>query len=223
MKAIIVDDEPKAIELIQSYLSHFSVIELVGTFRNGLKAFQFMSKEPVDLLFLDINMPHLSGISLSKMVSKNTKIIFTTAYPEYAVESYDVEAVDYLLKPISLERFSKTIGKLLQNRQEAPENTKSILMIKSGTKQYRTSISDILYLEKSGNYMEYQLGNKTILARESIQEALSALPEHFIQIHKSIIINLHKIEFLDKENVSINGKLLPIGSSFREVLGKRLG
>lgn len=119
MKAIIVDDEPKAIELIQSYLSHFSVIELVGTFRNGLKAFQFMSKEPVDLLFLDINMPHLSGISLSKMVSKNTKIIFTTAYPEYAVESYDVEAVDYLLKPISLERFSKTIGKLLQNRPEA--------------------------------------------------------------------------------------------------------
>lgn len=223
MKAIIVDDEPKAIELIQSYLSHFSVIELVGTFRNGLKAFQFMSKEPVDLLFLDINMPHLSGISLSKMVSKNTKIIFTTAYPEYAVESYDVEAVDYLLKPISLERFSKTIGKLLQNRQEAPENPKSVLMIKSGTKQYRTNVSDILYLEKSGNYMEYQLESKTILARESIHEALAALPEYFIQIHKSIIINLNKIEFIDKENVSINGKLLPIGSSFREVLGKRLG
>ncbi len=223
MKAIIVDDEPKAIELIQSYLSHFSVIELVGTFRNGLKAFQFMSKEPVDLLFLDINMPHLSGISLSKMVSKNTKIIFTTAYPEYAVESYDVEAVDYLLKPISLERFSKTIGKLLQNRQEVPENAKSILMIKSGTKHYRTGVSDIFYLEKSGNYMEYQLENKTILARESIQEALAALPEYFIQIHKSIIINLNRIEFIDKENVSINGKLLPIGSSFREELGKRLG
>ena len=223
MKAIIVDDEPKAIELLQSYLSHFSVIELVSTFRNGLKAFQFMSKEPVDLLFLDINMPHLSGISLAKMVPKHTKIIFTTAYPEYAVESYDVEAVDYLLKPISLERFSKTIGKLLQNRQETPENTKSVLMIKSGTKHYRTDIHDILYLEKSGNYMEYQLGNKTILARESIQEALSALPEHFIQIHKSIIINLHRIEFVDKENVSINGKLLPIGSNFREELGKRLG
>lgn len=223
MKAIIVDDEPKAIELIQSYLSHFSVIELVGTFRNGLKAFQFMSKEPVDLLFLDINMPHLSGISLSKMVSKNTKIIFTTAYPEYAVESYDVEAVDYLLKPISLERFSKTIGKLLQNRSEGSENSKSILMIKSGTKHYRTCVSDIFYLEKSGNYMEYQLANKTILARESINEALSVLPEYFIQIHKSIIINLNKIEFIDKENVSINGKLLPIGSSFREELGKRLG
>ncbi|WP_428666101.1 LytR/AlgR family response regulator transcription factor [Runella sp.] len=223
MKAIIVDDEPKAIELIQSYLSHFSVIELVGTFRNGIKAFQFMSKDPVDLLFLDINMPHLSGISLSKMVNKNTKIIFTTAYPEYAVESYDVEAVDYLLKPISLERFSKTIGKLLQNRPEAPENNKSILMIKSGTKQYRTSAGDIFYLEKSGNYMEYQLANKTILARESINEALAVLPEYFIQIHKSIIINLNKIEFIDKENVSINGKLLPIGSSFREVLGKRLG
>ncbi|MFN8346981.1 MAG: response regulator transcription factor [Spirosomataceae bacterium] len=223
MKAIIVDDEPKAIELIQSYLSHFSVIELVGTFRNGLKAFQFLSKEPVELLFLDINMPHLSGISLAKMVPKHTKIIFTTAYPEYAVESYDVEAVDYLLKPISLERFSKTIGKLLQNRPETPDSAKRILMIKSGTKHYRTDVSAILYLEKSGNYMEYQLGNKTILARESIQEALSALPEHFIQIHKSIIINLNRIEFIDKDNVSINGKLLPIGSSFREELGKRLG
>lgn len=223
MKAIIVDDEPKAIELIQSYLAHFSAIELVGTFRNGFKAFQFISKEPIDLLFLDINMAHLSGISLSKMVDKNIKIIFTTAHPEYAVESYDVQAIDYLLKPISLERFSKTIGKLLQNKAEATENTKKTLMLKSGTKQYRTPIDDILYLEKSGNYMEYQFQSKSILTRESINEALAILPDHFIQIHKSIIINLDKIEYLDKEYVSINGKLLPIGSVFKTDLGKKLG
>ncbi|AEE51613.1 LytR/AlgR family response regulator transcription factor [Haliscomenobacter hydrossis] len=223
MKAIIVDDEPKAIELIQSYLAHFSAIELAGTFRNGFKAFQFISKEPVDLIFLDINMAHLSGISLSKMVDKNIKIIFTTAYPEYAVESYDVEAVDYLLKPISLERFSKTIGKLLQNKTEATENTKKTLMLKSGSKQYRTPVDDIFYLEKSGNYMEYQFQHKSILTRESISEALAVLPDHFIQIHKSIIINLNKIEYIDKEYVSINGKLLPIGSVFRTDLGKKLG
>ena len=168
-------------------------------------------------------MAHLSGISLSKMVDKNIKIIFTTAHPEYAVESYDVEAVDYLLKPISLERFSKTIGKLLQNKAEATENTKKTLMLKSGTKQYRTPVDDILYLEKSGNYMEYQFQHKSILTRESIHEALAVLPDHFIQIHKSIIINLDKIEYLDKEYVSINGKLLPIGSVFRTDLGKRLG
>ncbi len=137
MKAIIVDDEPKAIELLKSYLKHFSSIELVGTFRNGLKAFEFMNQEAVDLIFLDINMPHLSGISLSKMIDTKTKIIFTTAYSEYAVESYEVEAIDYLLKPISLERFTKTMSKVLSTTPDTSERKSNTLMIKSGTKIFR--------------------------------------------------------------------------------------
>lgn len=103
MKAIIVDDEPRAIDLLKSYLEHFSSIELVATFRNGLKAYEYISKERVDLVFLDINMPHVSGISLSKMLPENLQVVFTTAYSEFAVESYEIQAIDYLVKPISLE------------------------------------------------------------------------------------------------------------------------
>ena len=113
MKAIIVDDEPRAIDLLKGYLRHFNQIEVAATFRNGLKAFEYLSSHPVDVMFLDINMPHISGISLSKMLPNHIKVIFTTAYSEYAVESYEIQAVDYLVKPISLERFTKTISRIL--------------------------------------------------------------------------------------------------------------
>ena len=114
MKAIIVDDEPNAIQLLSSYLSQFSRIELVGSFRNGIKALEFIQENKPDLIFLDINMPHINGISLAKIIDKSCKIIFTTAHSEHAVESYDIGSVDYLLKPISLERFTKAMGKILQ-------------------------------------------------------------------------------------------------------------
>ena len=114
MKAIIVDDEPKAIDLLKGYLAHFSSIELIASFRNGLKALEYCGKNRVDLVFLDINMPQLTGLSLSRMLPRETKVIFTTAHAEFAVDSYDVEAADYLLKPISLERFAKAIGKIME-------------------------------------------------------------------------------------------------------------
>ena len=126
MKVIIVDDEPKAIVLIASYLKHFSNFELLGTFRNGLKALKFLNTNSVDVVFLDINMPHLSGLSLSKMIASKTSIVFTTAYSEHALESYDVNTTDYLLKPISLERFSKTITKLI-DKQEQKSNASNTL------------------------------------------------------------------------------------------------
>ena len=225
MRAIIVDDEPKAIELIKSYLEHFSSIELVGTFRNGLKAFEFMNQEAVDLIFLDINMPHLSGISLSKMIDAQTKIIFTTAYSEYAVESYEVEAVDYLLKPISLERFTKTMSKVLSENSTSPETQTqpNTLMIKSGTKIFRVDIEAITYLMKDGNYMIYHTGDQKIMARESISEALGQLPDHFIQSHKSYIINSNKINFISREEISVGGSIIPIGNSFKEVIRGKLG
>ena len=117
MKVIIVDDEPKAIELLVSYLKHFSNFKLEATFRNGLKALEFLNTNTVDVVFLDINMPHLSGLSLSKMIAPTIDIVFTTAYSEHALESYDVNAIDYLLKPISLERFSKTMAKLIAKNE----------------------------------------------------------------------------------------------------------
>jgi DNA-binding LytR/AlgR family response regulator len=215
MKAIIVDDEPRAIELLKNYLAHFKSIELVSTFRNGLKAFEYISKEPVDLLFLDINMPHLSGISLAKMLPAHIKIIFTTAYSEFAVESYEIHAVDYLVKPISLERFTKSMSRILLLNTSSTNNDQSYIIVKSGFETFRLDVNQILFLEKDGNYMTYYTTNKKIVARETIQESLDKLPESFLQIHKSFIINTDKINSFDKGKTVIGEHHVPISDTFR--------
>ena len=157
MKVIIVDDEPKAIALIASYIAHFSKLEVVATFRNGVKALEFLNSNVVDVVFLDIHMPHLSGLSLSKMISPKTSIVFTTAYAEHALESYDVNALDYLLKPISLDRFSKTITKLihLRTQLDTPEGNSSdvskTIFVKSGLETHKVNLDAIEYIQKDGN------------------------------------------------------------------------
>ncbi len=222
MKAIIVDDEPKAIELIKSYLQYFNSIELAATFRNGLKAFEYLNNNAIDLIFLDVNMPHLSGISLSKMIDPKTKIIFTTAYSEYAVESYNVEAVDYLLKPISLERFSKAISKVLSENITTNDLGLTPLLIKSGSKIFRINPEDILFLEKDGNYMTYHLMGQKVLARESVAESLGNLPAYFIQVHKSFIVNSKKVETIQKNEISINNQIITIGANYKDKIMKVL-
>lgn len=227
MKVIIVDDEPKAIELIVSYLKYFSSFELLGTFRNGLKALEFLNTQTVDVVFLDINMPHLSGLSLSKMIAPKTSIVFTTAYSEHALESYDVNTMDYLLKPISLERFSKTITKLIEKQElqnSAPStfsDTSPTLFVKSGLETHQLQIAEIDYLQKDGNYMHYFVSDKKIMARQSIAEALETLPETFIQIQKSYIVNLSKIDSVTAAHVHIGTTQIPIGSQYKSnVLNK---
>lgn len=228
MKVIIVDDEPRAIELIVSYLEHFSSFEVIATFRNGLKALEFLNKNLVDVVFLDINMPHLSGLSLSKMIDSNTDIVFTTAYSEHALESYDVNALDYLLKPISLERFSKTITKLIDKHEKMnassarSEQSADTIFVKSGTETHQIKIVDINYLQKDGNYMYYFVNDKKIMARQSIAEALEGLTENFIQIQKSYIVNFLKIDAVSTNHVVIGDKQLPIGAQFKTVLFNKL-
>ncbi|MCF8262456.1 MAG: LytTR family DNA-binding domain-containing protein [Melioribacteraceae bacterium] len=221
MKAIIVDDEPKAIELLQNYLVHFKSIKLINTFRNGLKAIEYLSNEKVDIVFLDINMPNLSGVALSKLIPSETKIIFTTAYSEYAVESYEVNAVDYLLKPIGFERFTKAVNKVLKN-SPATEKQQNKYLIKSGFEIHSVELDDILYLKKEGNYMMYFLPDKKILARESITEALDKLPENFQQVHKSYIINLDKIDVIHRDEVEINGKQITVGTTYQKEFRRKM-
>jgi DNA-binding LytR/AlgR family response regulator len=222
MKAIIVDDEPKAIELIKSYLQHFKQVELVSTFRNGLKAFEFLNSNDIDLIFLDINMPHISGISLSKMIDKEVKIIFTTAYSEYAAESYEVAAIDYLLKPVTLERFMTAMGKLMNSGMDTISKKQSLLWIKSGNRTYKLSVDEILYLKKDGNYMTYYTGESEIIARESISDALAKLPQYFYRVHKSYIINAHEITAYDRDSIFISENIIPIGISYKQDLKSML-
>lgn len=226
MQAIIVDDEPKAIALLQKYLTHFPEIEMSGSFRNGLKALLYLNTHKVDIVFLDINMPHTSGLAIAKMIDQGTNIIFTTAHAEYAVESYEIAAVDYLLKPITLERFTRAIQKVLKQElktlmKDHPTPTYHIL-VKSGSKIHKVLLADLYYLEKDHNYITYYLNDSKILARQSIAQALASLPPHFLQIHKSFIVNLEKIDFFDKHEVSVNGQLLSLGASFREAFFRKV-
>jgi two-component system, LytTR family, response regulator len=222
MKAIIVDDEPKAIELLKGYLQHFGTIELVATFRNGLKAFEYLSNEPVDIIFLDINMPHISGISLSKMIPKNVQIIFTTAHSQYAVESYEVEAVDYLLKPISLDRFTQAVSKVLKKKVLKKENQANVILVKSGFETFRIAIDEILFLEKDGNYITYHCENEKIIGRETIQQAIEKLPKNFIQTHKSFIVNLDKIKRYDRTIIFMGNHEIPISDTFSEAVFEQI-
>ena len=226
MKVIIVDDEPKAIDLIASYLEHFSSFELVGTFRNGLKALDFLSVNEVDVVFLDIQMPHLSGLSLSKTLASDTAIVFTTAYSEHALESYEVNAVDYLLKPISLERFTKTISKLMhrlrgtgEGLQVAP-HANGTIFLKSGLETHQVNIDDILYMKKDGNYMLYYTTSRKVMTRESIAEALSRLHDSFIQVQKSFIVHLTKVDTITTDFVYIGTDEIPIGKQYKEALSR---
>lgn len=216
IKLIIVDDEPKAIQMLESYVAHFPMLQSLASFRNALKAFEYLAQNKVDLILLDINMPHLSGLALSKMIDPAIQIIFTTAYSEYAAESYEVNAIDYLLKPISLERFGKAISKVLHQAGQIEESPKQQLLIKSGSRQYPVQLSEILYLEKDGNYISYFLSEGKVVARQSIAEALKELPSHFVQCHKSFIVNCRKISFFEKDEIRLADIKIPIGNSYRE-------
>lgn len=229
MNILIVDDEPRAIELMERYIARFTDLRVAGTFRNGLKALEFLRQQPVDLILLDINMPHLSGVALAKVISPDIKVIFTTAHAEFAVESYEVNAVDYLLKPISFERFTKAIHKVLSRTESGhpikndAEQPFHFIYLKSGSRLWKVAIADIDYLEKDGNYMVYHIGDQRILARQTIKEALKILPEDFLQVHKSFIVPLGKIEFLDTHELRVPNRSISIGTQYKAHLLQQMG
>ncbi|WP_299442965.1 LytTR family DNA-binding domain-containing protein [uncultured Aquimarina sp.] len=224
ISSVIIDDEPNAIELLKGYIEKLPFISCIHSFRNPIEALVYLKENPVDLLFLDINMPQLSGISFMKTLEKPPKIILTTAYSEYAVESYEYQVADYLLKPISFERFLKSLLKIQNNieKPEPEEKNDDLIYVKSGQQQHKTNLKDILYLQKDGNYISYITKHKTILARQSIKEALQELGDRFIQIHKSTIINLDHITAFDSNSITIQNAKLAIGQSYKVMLMERL-
>jgi DNA-binding LytR/AlgR family response regulator len=163
-------------------------------------------------------MPHISGLSLARMLDKKIKIIFTTAYSDYAVESYEVAAIDYLLKPITLERFMVAMGKVMEGHEHPENKIPQYIWIKSGGKDYKLSIDSIWYLQKDGNYMTYFSRDIKVIARESIADALDKLPSFFCRTHKSFIINLKQVTAVDLDCLFINETVIPVGSSFKEQL-----
>lgn len=227
MKCIIVDDEPFAIDLLKTYVEKTDFLELIGTFSNPLKAYSFLTTNSADLIFLDINMPELTGLQLIKSLNHCPATILTTAYSEYGVESYDYNVVDYLLKPIRYDRFLKAVNKaselLPANRTSSLTIEDKSINIKSGNKVHRLMISSILFVEASGNYMIFHTSNGKILSLMTMKEVIDILPkEQFARIHKSFIISLAAIDVMERAQVTVKGTKIPIGNIYREQLIARL-
>jgi two-component system LytT family response regulator len=191
-------------------------LNLRDEFTDAFKAMEYLRHEPVDLLFLDIKMPDISGIDLLSCLSKKPLVIFTTAYSEHAVESFELDAIDYLLKPFSLARFIKACNKANEiHHLRNTSDKKDFLFLKTGYEQVRVNFEDICYLEATGNYVNFVLKDKTILSRMTITEVEAMLPANqFIRIHRSFIAALNKIDKIERHQLSVNGAILPVGNLY---------
>jgi len=227
MNCIAIDDEPKALEVIERYCLKSDLTNLKATFREPVKAIEFLHKEKIDLIFLDINMPDIDGMQLIQTLASKPMVIFTTAYSDYAVESYNLNAVDYLLKPITLERFLAAVNKAFNfssfKNQTAKEENGTVF-IKSGPQTYQVQVADILYLEKDGNYMTVHLKDRTILIRENMGDIFDMVPaSDFVRIHKSYVVAVRHITMIEVHQLTVGQTKIPIGSTYRESLKSRLG
>ena len=227
MTSIAIDDEPKALEVIARYCQKTGLINLKASFREPLRAIEFLNHEKVDLVFLDINMPDISGIQLLQTISPRPLVIFTTAYSQYAVESYELNALDYLLKPVTFERFLMAINKAVAafpTRGAPVPDEDAALLIKSGPQTHRVKVSEILYLEKNGNYITVHRKEGNILIRENMGDIFDFFPASgFIRVHKSYIVGVRHISMIEAHQLIVNGEKIPIGPTYRDALRERLG
>ncbi len=228
IRCIVIDDEPPAIRLLEKYIEKVPFLELVTTTTSSLAALQIIEKENLDLVFLDIQMPDLTGIQLSKILNDKIKIIFTTAYPQFAIESYDLNAVDYLLKPFEFERFYQAVLKV-NSYQKAIEETSGkgdVLFVKTDGKNNFEKIytKDIIYVEGLKNYVAIHLTDKQIITYSTLKSILENLPKsHFVQIHKSYLVAVNQIDKTTSISVCMNGKELPLGNTYKIDFFKRIG
>ena len=223
LKCLAIDDEPVALDILEDYIAKVPFLECEGVFRDPLKALDYLRKNSVDLIFLDINMPDLTGIQFLKTLKKQPLVIFTTAYSEYALESYDYDAVDYLLKPIEFERFVKASNKACEmlevKAKDLPIFTgeRDHIFIKSGTNFHKVKTKNIFYIKGTGNYVTFVLDQKEILSLLTMTKTLEALPQDFFfRIHKSYIVNSLHVDLIENEEVRIQGERIPIGDSYRQ-------
>ncbi len=224
MKAIAIDDEPIALDIVRSHASKVPFLELKAEFTDAFKALEYLQKESVDLIFLDIKMPDISGIEFFNSLSRKPFVIFTTAYSEHAATSFEMDAVDYLLKPFSLARFIKGCNKAfeLYNFRNAAE-TSDHLYIKTGYEQLKVLYEDILYLEAAGNYVTFTFKDKNILSRSTLLEVINLLPtDKFVRVHRSYLVAINKIDKVERHQVTINNIKIPVSEAYSQNLAAAL-
>jgi len=231
VNCIIVDDEPVAREILENHLHKVDAINIIASCKNAVEAFNEISSNEIDLIFLDINMPEISGLSFAKSINKNIKVIFTTAYREYAIDGFNLQAVDYLLKPISFERLLQAVHKYLGENiafreaetSEINVEKNDFIFVRSDRKMIKIDFYDINYIESLSDYIKIHLNDKTIVTRETISNIEGKLPQkEFMRIHRSYIVAIAKIESFTNEFIEIENKALPISRSYKQEVLVRL-
>jgi DNA-binding LytR/AlgR family response regulator len=225
LKTIAIDDEPLALRLVSDYVSKTPFLELVGSFDNPLDAIDFLSKQSVDLIFVDIQMPDLTGIEFARSLEGAPKIVFTTAYEKYAIEGFKLNAIDYLLKPFSYEEFLKAAGKarkqteLEANVLPSIEANSQFLFLKSEYKIRRINFNDILYIEGLKDYIKVYISgdDKPIMSLNSIKSLEQKLPEDkFMRVHRSFIVNLDKIDTIERSRIIFGKVYIPVSDQYKD-------
>lgn len=230
IKCVLIDDEPLAIKVLQNYFANFSDFEVVGTFNNSLEALDFINNNTVDTLFLDINMPMMTGFELIKLMENKPKVVITTAFREFAAESYDLEVLDYLVKPIPLPRFIKCINKittefnLKNNIKTDTVRVDSHIFIKVDKKMMKVNNDEILFIEGMKEYIKIVTIDKTYITHKSLTSLSEELPsDRFMRIHKSYTIALDKVKSIEGNRIQIHTYVIPIGRNYsKEVKAKIL-
>lgn len=227
LKCAIVDDEPLALELLKSYVKKTPVLELNGAYSSAIEAMKMLPDNPVDLLFLDIQMPELNGLEFSHMVPENTRIVFTTAFGQYALDGYKVNALDYLLKPISYTDFLQSVNKAVQwfdrkrGTDNEPTDKPDFIYVKSDYKLIQISLKDILYIEGLKDYVKIHLEGESrpILSLTSLKALEEKLPtDRFIRVHRSYIVQKQKIRVIDKARIVFRKEYIPVSESYKQEL-----
>ncbi len=231
ISCLIVEDEPHAMLLLQDHISKVPGLLLEGSFYDAMSAMQYLREHPVELLFLDINMPRISGMELAAMLPPQQKIIFTTAYSEHAIDSFEFSVVDYLLKPVSFKRFMQAVNKLQSFMPPAGDSrgTKAadtpadqFLFVKSGRQAHRIEYASIRYLEAVKEYVAIHTGKEKILVYKRMKELAALLPVHFVRIHNSYIVNLQHVNSIGQGVVQVENMALPVSNGYRSVFQEKL-
>ncbi len=225
---VIVDDEPIAREIIAAFIEKTPSLKLIKVCNNAIEAINFIENNQVDLFFLDINMPEINGLSLAKIIGNKSKIIFTTAYRDYAVDGFNLNVIDYLLKPIAFERFFEAIEKVnstFKPSETEKNNTtsKNFIFVRSERKMVKINFDEILYIESLGDYLKVFLQDQTVITRETMNNINNKLPlNKFIRIHRSYIVSLIEISSYTNEHIELKNKALPISRSYKESVLQKL-
>lgn len=223
INCLIVDDEPLSQEVLIDFVNDCPELSLAGVCKDALEAGEMLTNGNIDVIFLDINMPKLSGIDFIKSLAKPPLFVFETAYPEFALEGFEVDAVDYLVKPVSFERFRKSVNRILERLSSTTEKDREHILLRSNKKNYRLCFNEILYLEAQGDYVKFVTEETSLMVHGTLKDFVVQIPEKmFVRIHKSYVVSISRIVYVEGNTIKIGEIKLPVSLNFKNSLLEKL-